>query len=137
MKYGTSVCDEEWNVLMDRARERASITGQRTKIVAVLVSDRYSRISGGRKYEYVINHPEHGYGERRCAAVGPNGKPCILKKNQSSVYHVSRGTNHETFILWNYISISGNPSPGPTMRIRQEVYKKDELTRRTGIRLDV
>lgn len=103
MKYGTTVADSYWEDLMNSARERTNITGQRTKVVAVELSARAAKF-WGRKYGYIICLPENNNFRKRCAKDSPNGRVCILDKNHHSPYHLARGLDEGTFLLWTFVS---------------------------------
>lgn len=102
--YGTSVYDAYWDDLMRKARNRATLIGQRTKITAVVNSPRAINYLG-RKFEYIINFPEHVNFAPRCGEEGPNGKVCILPKSNHPPYqHLSRSLEKGFYVLWHYKS---------------------------------
>jgi len=103
MKHGTTVADDYWDDLMEKARERSSITGQRTKVVAVQLSARAAKF-WGKKYGYIICLPENNNFRRRCAKDSPNGRVCILDKNHYSPYHLSRGLEKDEYLLWTFVT---------------------------------
>jgi hypothetical protein len=125
MKYGTSVCGDDWDLLMSRARERASILGQRVRVQGMHNTDRSKRILGSR-YSYIILSPT-AEGKRRCAKVGPNGKPCILVEWTHTVTHCSRGFDPDTLLFWHYLTKNNNPTAQQTDFIHSSIYTRDQL----------
>lgn len=122
MKYGTAVSAHVWNDLMRKARLQTNITGQKTKVVATLLSDRAAR-KLGRKYDYTIMLPEDPFYYRRCALTGPNGKACVMAANyRTHIYHLSRGTTKNTFVIWNFVAeYSQQPTTAKTNRICSQI----------------
>ena len=103
MKYGTTVTGASWNDLMNAARNRTNLTGEKTKVVAVCLSNRAARIEG-TKYQYVICLPETSHFRKKCAKAAPNGKPCLLDYDHYSPYHISRGSQDTSFLMWTFVS---------------------------------
>lgn len=133
MKYGTSVYGDQWNSLMETARERAAITGQRTKIVASINGVRAARILGS-KYTYTIMLADQPY-NRRCGEEGPNGKPCISNqgtcgiKTDAGGRHVSRGFDRGTYLVWSYQDYYGKPVDRRTNSMQGQTFTEDELNK--------
>jgi hypothetical protein len=135
MKYGTSVCGDDWEDLMEKARERASITGQRIKVLGIHNSERSKRIMGAN-YSYIIMASEDPNYKKRCAKTGPNGKPCLLSYASHSVTHLSRGFESDTFVAWFYMTKNNSPTSLETPWIHSSFFTAEEL-QKEGYKVDV
>jgi hypothetical protein len=109
--YGTTLGGVviDWKYLMEAARTQATISGQRTKVVATLASPRMAKYLGS-KYLYVIQSPENKW-DTRCGFTESNFKPCIKRVGYGhGTYHLSRDREKDTFVWWTPTDLNGNPT---------------------------
>lgn len=104
MKYGTCVYGETWDNLMESARDLATISGTRIKVVASANSPRMEKVLGGA-YSYNKLLPEY-YGVRRCGMRDTDKGPCILARHSTYFNHISRTKNPALFLIWSHYSLS-------------------------------
>lgn len=115
--HGTAASDPYWSDIMRRARNYTNLTGQKTRVTAVLNTERSARYLG-RKYDYVIEVPEDSFFYKRCAVPGPSGKVCVLGFYGNHLYHLSRGLTKDTFTVWNFVAeFSNRPTNYKTNKI--------------------
>lgn len=110
-----------WDKMIARARRQATLSGQKSKVVATINSARTQRITG-QKYTYVIMSPE-GYWDTRCGEVFPlTGKPCIQRSGRCHyALHICRGEEKGTFLGWMYLDVDKQP----THKVTHSYYTKD------------